>query len=219
MKKAVLALVIVLLAVIPIASAQFWVQEEQLDIIEIWLFIRQWIQTYSFPTMTVHNLTVEDSLNVANVTYINVKQINTSNITAEVIYLGTEEGNSCIYFYEDGSPTGESLCWNDASDIFIFTDGIYSYNEMQALGDIFSYDNLFTADSSGDLWLGTLAMADSRWQAHPDGSLNISDGNFTVTPDGNQTAPVVNVTEILYLPSGWCYKDGGGSMLLLTSDC
>ena len=38
------------------------------------------------------------------------------------IVLGNSEGDSQLYFYEDGSPTGEFLLWNNVADMFELSD-------------------------------------------------------------------------------------------------
>ena len=40
------------------------------------------------------------------------------------MHIGEAEGNHELWFYEDGSFTGEGLIWNNAGDTFIFTDRV-----------------------------------------------------------------------------------------------
>ena len=53
----------------------------------------------------------------------------TGNIQGETlevnsIQLGSTEGDSSIYFYEDGSPTGEYIRWDNSTDKFTISDDI-----------------------------------------------------------------------------------------------
>ena len=109
------------------------------------------------------------------------------NLTADTItsnhsYIGNEEGDHYIYFYEDGSPTREYLMWNDTKDRFELSD------ELFALSRLVSQSDIYTTGFDDDLWLGSGIQANANFQAYADGSLIIADDRFNVSAAGDLTS-------------------------------
>jgi len=109
------------------------------------------------------------------------------------VYIGTSDADHYIYFYEDGSPTGESLKWDDAGDKFVFSDrletidGIQSGSTIYAVSRIYTAGDIYTTGPGDDLWLGSSTQGTSSFQANADGSLNISSGEFQINTTGSIT--------------------------------
>jgi len=79
-------------------------------------------------TLNVTNLDVAGDTTIGgtlNATKLDVSgDIKGETLKAEGIQLGDTEGDSYIYFYEDGSPTGECIRWHNVDDEFIVSDDI-----------------------------------------------------------------------------------------------
>lgn len=117
-----------------------------------------------------------------------MKNSNITNISD--IFIGINERDHCIYFYEEGSPTGESFCWDDGADRFevsdsFFVSGTLSTTVVTASSLIQSQGDISTTGAGDDLWLGVAVQRNALFQAYADGSFNISGGNFTVDTFGN----------------------------------
>ena len=153
-------------------------------------------------TMT-GNLTIEANLNV------------TGNITTNDIFLGGAgiEQDQFIYFFEDGSSTGESISWDDGLDRWEFTDTIRSNSQIIAASTsqgsgVFSTSDMWTTGANDDLWLGTATQNNALFRANATGDIQTnhinSNGNFTgnqiygetnVHPDGNITV-IINTQNV-----------------------
>ena len=93
------------------------------------------------------------------------------------------ERDQYIYFYEDGSATGENIRWDESSDLFIFSDAIW----VQGTSALFDGD-ILTTGAGDDLWLGTATQEDANFIAYADGRVN-STSNITAQyflGDGSQ---------------------------------
>jgi len=62
--------------------------------------------------------------------------ISGGTLRANQIKIGSSETSQIIYFYEDGSETGEFICWHDANDRFWVSEDIYIEGDMQIDGTI-----------------------------------------------------------------------------------
>ncbi len=58
--------------------------------------------------------------------------ISGGTLGVDEILLGTAEGNSVIYFYEDGIPKGEYIYWQDSADRFVLSDDIWIGGSVNA---------------------------------------------------------------------------------------
>lgn len=103
----------------------------------------------------------------------------TDNVTFQNITLGTSEGDHVIYFYEDGSSTGESFYWDDSLDRFRVTDEFMAGGPISAAGSVtaspgslISTQSIYTTGSGDNLWLGNLTESDALFIARADGTVN-----------------------------------------------
>jgi len=97
----------------------------------------------------------------------------TSNLSVdENIFIGDADEDHYIYFYEDGSATGESIKWNDASDYFDISD-------LTKSAGFRSSEDIYTEGAGDDLWLGTATQANALFQANATG--NVKAENITGT--------------------------------------
>ena len=112
-----------------------------------------------------YNLTVGDNLTVG-----------------EDIYIGDSEGDSYIYFYEDGSPTGESFYWANGEDRFKLSN--YLSAQQILTTQLISTGDIYTTGVNDDLFLGDSIQADAKFRAYADGSLEIADNKFNVSTAG-----------------------------------
>jgi len=96
------------------------------------------------------------------------------------LYLGTDGTDTFIYFAEDGSPTGESLSWNNAGDKFLFSDtlevggSITTSGTIYAGTSIYSDGDIYTTGAGDDLWLGNSTQANAPFQAYAAGEVRIN---------------------------------------------
>jgi len=113
-------------------------------------------------------------LNMSEYDIFNLTDLNMSGD----IQIGTSDADHSIWFYEDGSPTGERIYWANVADWFTITDSI------DVEGTISSDADIKTTGSGDDLWLGDTSQSTANFKAYADGSLNISEGAFEVTATG-----------------------------------
>ncbi len=114
--------------------------------------------------------------------------INGSDIQLETLFMGSSEGDSYIYFYEDGSATGEYLKWSNTFDEFQFFDDVYVGGSLEIMNSIKAYEDIYTIDPESDLWLGSSTQAAANWQAYADGSMVAAVGKFNVSTTGELTS-------------------------------
>ena len=107
------------------------------------------------------------------------------------LHMGNSEVDQYIYFYEDGSTTGEYLKWetggsdrfelSDSLDVagLLSCDSLYSSGYVQALESLFSDSDIYTTGSGDDFWLGTSIQANANFRAYANGTLNFVDGQAT----------------------------------------
>lgn len=112
------------------------------------------------------------------------------NITGNIT-LGDSEKDKAIFFYEDGSPTGESITWNDTTDEFQVSDflriigGFYSTSLSTTEGGLRSDSDIQTSGTGDNLWLGTNTEANAQTWLGTSGNANFSGqvyanhGNFS----------------------------------------
>lgn len=152
------------------------------------------------------------------------------------LYIGDAEGDSNIYFYEDGSPTGEYIRWNNANDRFeisdyVYVDTLYSVGNITTggSGQIVSNSDIVTTGVGDDLWLGNSTQANSNFQAYADGKLyalgNVGIG--TTTPyqlfsvAGNAvitgTTTLMGTTTLNGVSYRWPTTDGTDGQVLKTN--
>jgi len=73
-----------------------------------------------------------------------------ANSDAYINYNGPD-GDSFLYFYDNSSPTGAYLKWDDASDRFEFNDTVYASESIIAQNDVYGFGNVI---SYGDVYVG-----------------------------------------------------------------
>ena len=120
---------------------------------------------------------------------INGTDINISNLYVNETYIGREEGDHYIYFYDGGSPTGENIHWNEQLGAFEFSENIVTQG-LSATGVINTNSNIYTSGAGDDLWLGTPTQANAKFRAYANGDLyfvnlingSIGWGNLTGVP-------------------------------------
>lgn len=114
-----------------------------------------------------------------------------ANISASNFSAGLSEGDSFIYFFDDGISTGEHIKWDDDADRFEVTNSFYvsenivSSLDISAGGYLRSQSSIYTASSAGYFWLGTVNQSISDFKAYPDGRLNITNNITLTSPDGS----------------------------------
>lgn len=83
-----------------------------------------------------YNITDCDSLFALLAHLHSASDISGGTLSVDQIRLGSTEGNSIIYFYEDGVPTGEFIYWWNSGDAFQVSDDIYILGNMEITGTI-----------------------------------------------------------------------------------
>jgi hypothetical protein len=119
---------------------------------------------------------------------MNQNVLTTSTVSFNQLRLGDgSDGDSLIYFYEDGSVTGESIYWDDSSDYFAVSDMLAADGEIYAANTISSAGDFYTNGAGDDLWLGTATQSSANFIAYADGDLYAS---------GTSKLGIVNATTL-----------------------
>jgi len=115
---------------------------------------------FTIQTMTNGKMSPKMSINGTHI------RMNVSNLM-----IGSRENDSCLYFFEDGSEIGESLCWIDDLDMFVFSD----YLSVQYINAIYSVTGATVTGTnevtSGGSYVGNPNLIEEAgyfacWKAH-----------------------------------------------------
>ncbi len=169
------------------------------------------------------------SLNVTNDVIIdgNLYMQNNNITNISTLQLGTSEADHYIYFYEDGSPTGEFIKWYNDGDRFdisdtVDIDGSLEVDTLTSLDYILALGDISTFGAGDDLWLGHEEQASALFRAYADGSLyalgnvylnntlNVVDGevgigkspNYKLDVAGNINMTNASITDCINFASG-----------------
>lgn len=97
---------------------------------------------------------------------------NTSNI-----YIGSEDGDHYIYFYDANSPTAREIKWDNALTSFVF-DAQVRVQSLLSTTQIVTSGDIYSTGISDDLWLGSYLVGNSGFSATTQGNVF---ANQTVT--------------------------------------
>ena len=140
---------------------------------------------------------VENNSNV-NFIFVNATVVNGSNVYVNTsIYMGIEDiGSNFIYFYDDGSPTGEFINWKTANNWFEFSNSVNVGNALTvSTGGITTSGDIRTTGAGDDLWLGISTQSAANFQAFADGRLKILDLNISNNKVNISSSGDINATK------------------------
>ena len=134
----------------------------------------------------------DDATGAGDATPINITSVGTLNITGNFsaggLFIGSGvEANQFIYFYEDGSSTGEWMNWNDGEDSFSVSDRFIMLDSGHIVNNL-------TID--GSLYLG--GFGPSPKSIFVSGTINASEINATsFYQDGNKVNDSVMLDNLI----------------------
>lgn len=108
---------------------------------------------------------------VSGVGHLNVTgDIDARNITlSSDLYIGTNDVDSHINFFEDGSNTGETIYWQNSGDLFYITDSTY-IEGTATVAALSSTGDIYTTGADDDFWLGTSTQSSATVQINATGN-------------------------------------------------